>query len=186
MAHPNVSRLPVLVVLIMAAALGLAIGSERPGVRNGRIAFADAPGRTAGPTSLPHAQIYTIDPDGKDRLQLTTGPAGNFFPAWSPDGQHLAFTSIRNGRGRDEIWVINAGGKGERRLTGGILPAWSPEGRRLAFFRPVDSGHSQIWVIEVDGRDERQLTTSGNDRGFGQVRVMNAYGSKPHALTVPW
>ena len=59
----------------MAAAPGLAIGRERPGVRNGRIAFADAPGRTVGPTALPHAQIYTIELDGKDRLQLTTGSA---------------------------------------------------------------------------------------------------------------
>ena len=82
---------------------------------NGLIAFANAPGRRPGPRANPYAQIYTITPDGGNRKQLTTGEAGNFFPAWSPDGKQLAFTSIRNHK--HEIWIIDSSGKNERFIT---------------------------------------------------------------------
>jgi Tol biopolymer transport system component len=166
----------------------------------GLIAFADAPDQNAGPRAMPHAQIYTITPDGKNRKQLTTGKPGNFFPAWSPDGKQLAFTSVRNHK--REIWIVDSAGKNERLLTGGFLPSWSPDGRKMVITRFDAKKMRHIWVIGVDGKGERQLTKegsshcpvwspkgdkiaywSGNARGFGQVWVMNSGGTQQRALT---
>ncbi len=169
---------------------------------NGLIAFANAPGRRPGPRANPYAQIYTITPDGGNRKQLTTGEAGNFFPAWSPDGKQLAFTSIRNHK--HEIWIIDSSGKNERFITSGLLPAWSPDGKQLAITRPQVNGQRQIWIIGADGKGERQLTSeglnhcpafspegdriaywSGDARGFGQVWIMNSDGTQKRPLTRP-
>ena len=167
---------------------------------NGLIAFADAPGRQPGPKASQYAQIYTISPDGGSRKQLTTGKPGNFFPAWSPSGKQLAFSSIRHRK--REIWIIDSGGENERLLTSGFLPAWSPDGRLLALTRPDAKGRRQIWTIGVDGKGEQQLTSeglnhcpawspkgdkiaywSGDARGFGQVWVMRSDGTRPRQLT---
>jgi len=169
---------------------------------NGLIAFADAPSSQPGPYAMHQAQIYTITSDGKNRKQLTTGPAGNFFPVWSPSGKELAFVSVRNGR--PEIWIIDSDGKNEKYLTMGMLPSWSPDVKKIAFMRPDTQGHRQICVIGVDGKNLQQLTPkgynnvpvwspkgnkiaywSGDNRGFGQIWVMNSDGTKPQQLTCP-
>jgi len=73
--------------------------------------------------------------------QLTHGDWSDTAPAWSPDGDRIAFVSARHQtRDRDavtDIWVIPAGGGEPRCLTNGEgpahSPAWSPDGRTLAF-----------------------------------------------------
>lgn len=169
---------------------------------NGLIAFADAPDQRPGPRATQYAQIYTISPDGKNRKQLTTAEPGNFFPAWSPNGEQLAFVSTRNQK--REIWMIDSSGENERLITSGFLPAWSPDGRQLAVTRPHANGGRQIWIIGADGKGERQLTSeglnhcpafspqgdkiaywSGDTGGFGQVWIMNSDGTQKRALTHP-
>ena len=60
----------------------------------------------------------------------------NINPSWSPDGRQLVFESARHGN--TTLYVINADGTGERRLTftgygDDTHPAWSPDGRWIAF-----------------------------------------------------
>jgi len=191
----------ILSVSFVARISGESVGrSTKPS--NGLIAFADAPDQRPGPQANQYAQIYTITPDGGNRKPLTTGKPGNFFPAWSPSGEQLAFVSIRNQK--HEIWIIDSGGKNERFITSGLLPAWSPDGRQLAITRPHPEGRRQIWIIGVDGRGETQLTSegsnhcpawspkgdkiaywSGDERGFGQVWVMSRDGTQKRQLTHP-
>ena len=82
------------------------------------------------------------------RLTYSGGYDG--APAWSPDGQRIAFV-----RG-DGIHVMNADGSGAVRLTTGRYdhePAWSPDGRRIAFSAWLD-----IHVMNADGSGLRRLT----------------------------
>jgi dipeptidyl aminopeptidase/acylaminoacyl peptidase len=82
-------------------------------------------------------------------------------PAWSPDGNRIAFES--NLDGDMEIFVMNADGSDVRQITHNTIhdegPAWSPDGRRLAFTSGPDNLHGDIWVMNADGSDARQLTT---------------------------
>ena len=57
-----------------------------------------------------------MDVDGNNQRNLTKNPrSGDCFPAWSPDGQKIAFTSFRHGN--MEIYVMDADGGNQRRLT---------------------------------------------------------------------
>jgi carboxyl-terminal processing protease len=80
-------------------------------------------------------------------------------PSWSPDGHKIVFTSDR-GSGAD-IYVMNADGTGERRLTndqpGQGAPFWSPDGSTIAFTkRSKDAG--EIWVMKSDGSSPKRIS----------------------------
>jgi hypothetical protein len=87
--------------------------------------------------------IYSMNGDGSDTRQLTTGSLTDFDPAVSPDGKRIAF--LRNG----DLMVMNLDGSDVRQLPAqaGSL-AWSPDGTKLVFADPTTTGLS---VINVDG-----------------------------------
>jgi dipeptidyl aminopeptidase/acylaminoacyl peptidase len=79
--------------------------------------------------------IYIMNADGSGLRRLTYG----FDPAFSPDGNQVAFARWDEPRG---LWVINADGSGERLLIGANRarsPTWSPDGRAIVFEREVGS-----------------------------------------------
>jgi len=95
----------------------------------GQIAFTHATKFT--PPDF-ESEVYTIDVDGSDERRLTDSPGLDAFPAWSPDGEQLAFATDRDGNW--ELYVMDAHGSEQRRLTNTpedeSSPAWSPTVRR--------------------------------------------------------
>jgi Tol biopolymer transport system component len=69
-----------------------------------------------------------MNADGTDQVRLTENSESDWGPAWSPDGQRIAFASERDGNG--EIYVMNANGSGQTNLTDNpahdLAPTWSP------------------------------------------------------------
>ena len=87
-------------------------------------------------------ELYAMNPDGTGVVQLTrndesdTTEARDDSPSWSPDGTMIAFTSSRDhelgGSETEAVYVINADGSGQRRLTKGsnpwtLYPWWAEE-----------------------------------------------------------
>ena len=86
---------------------------------------------------------------------------------WSPDGSRVAFVSDRDGN--EEIYVMNADGTGQERLTSSagvdVWPAWSPDGERIAFFSGRTGGAGPgYYVMSADGSDASLLTTPPDDQ----------------------
>ena len=92
------------------------------------------------------SDIWLMNADGTAQRNLTADlPADEARrePAWSPDGQWIAFASSRNagGVGRGSIWIMRADGTQKRRLTQSpgtgfdLHPSWSSDGSRIAFAR---------------------------------------------------
>ncbi len=73
-------------------------------------------------------KLCLITPDGQKRVQLTSGTGIDDSPSWSPDGRHLVFSSTTEGQ--SHIYMINADGKDQERLTfigvHNSSPSWSP------------------------------------------------------------
>jgi Tol biopolymer transport system component/DNA-binding winged helix-turn-helix (wHTH) protein len=100
-------------------------------------------------------------------LRLTTDPANDSRPAWSPSGRHIAFVSERDGGG---IYLVSPVGGPERKLAAlgtaaGSRPSWSPDGRfllvtkRYSDLKPED-GNGALFLIPVESGDlPRQLLT---------------------------
>src|SRR3990172_5306323 len=106
------------------------------------------------------ARIREINRYGSGLLDLSvrTTPS-NGQPAWSPDGQRIAFSSAREGAG--DIFLMDPDGANQSRLTVNetveAFPAWSPDGERLAFVSTRE-GNGDIYSFNVDGSDEQKLT----------------------------
>ena len=99
---------------------------------------------------------------------LTKNRATDVDPAWSADGTRLAFSSNRDRALNFDIWVMQATGKGQRRLTrsasADIEPAWSPDGSEIAYSSDRAAGGFDLWAVDVATGKRRQLTESeGND-----------------------
>ena len=59
------------------------------------------------------SEVYTINVDGSGEKRLTDSPGLDAFPAWSPDGEKIAFASEKDG----ETYTMNVDGSGRTRLT---------------------------------------------------------------------
>ncbi|MBV9574568.1 MAG: Tol-Pal system beta propeller repeat protein TolB, partial [Acidobacteriales bacterium] len=119
----------------------------------------------SGRTGLP--QIYTMESDGTN-VQRLTDEGYAVSPAWSPNGQFLAFSWIRHygpgAPGGADIYIMDVASKQWVQLThaGGRndFPSWSPDGRHIVF-QSTRSGSEQLWTMLADGTQQKQLTTSG-------------------------
>src|SRR5207244_5788714 len=114
--------------------------------------------------------VYTVNIKDNCCLQrLTVGRfSDNLSPAYSPDGQRIAFVSTR--AGSPQIYVMAADGTDQQLFapfdygaTGAsFAPDWSPDGQSVAFHRDV-GGTYQVFVLDVRTRVVRQLTSVGRN-----------------------
>ena len=118
--------------------------------------------------------LFVVGADGSGERQLTDGDCENDTPAWSPDGQRIAFSSMRGDRWdvdlHNELYVLDVDAEGAepRRLTAddetGVLPAFSPDGSLVAYYHAPYDGtsphHGQVAVVSAAGGERRVLTAS--------------------------
>jgi WD40-like Beta Propeller Repeat len=145
-----------LAIALSGVAVAPAAQAAFPG-QNGRIAYVT----TAGD----HKAIYTVDAQGADPQPLIDLGSGRdaINPAWSWDGQSIAFAGQTSPGGLFVIYVANADGTGtpqqitDRYWEPGISssdtdPTWEPYGEHIAFVRTLDDGvstRSGIWRVEL-------------------------------------
>jgi Tol biopolymer transport system component len=94
--------------------------------------------------------IFLVDPDGGIETRLTNDEFFNMQPAWSPDGNLIAFSSDRDSGGSMDIWLMYKDGTNLVQLYDSPAdcynPAFSPDGRKVAF-----SNGSSIYSIDING-----------------------------------
>jgi serine/threonine protein kinase len=95
-------------------------------------------------------------------VRLTTDPAPEFGPAWSPDDHWIAFE--RQQKGNVAVLLMPSEGGPGRKLTGiaaASVLSWTPDAKWLAFSQQDSppQGPLSIWAINVDTVERRRLTT---------------------------
>jgi Tol biopolymer transport system component len=160
-ARRAVSTLAVGAVAGSGLLIHAAVGLPAKAVAGSLIAFASSP------TEVGKRDIYVMRTNGSHirRLASVGHAEGELAgPAWSPDGQKIAFAAGPR-LPRSDIYVMNADGAGVRRLTRDSFsadPDWSPDGKKLVF----DSG-AGIDVMNADGRGRRTLIKDLGGGNFG-------------------
>lgn len=130
-----------------------------------RIAFA-APDDSLLPNSKRYDQIFIMDVNRSNVKQLTSDSSPKFTPAWSPDGQFLAFGSYSESVPRTPIWHIDIIDLRDMTITRPIdqnwsvsYPAWSPDGKQIvvsAFNHRTEA--SGLYLTDTKGNYMTRLT----------------------------
>ncbi|MEW6657927.1 MAG: hypothetical protein AB1424_04650 [Thermodesulfobacteriota bacterium] len=109
-------------------------------------------------------EIYSMNIDGTNQVNLTRNSGIDGYPSWSPNGKKIVFTSQRNGQNW-EIFVMDADGNNQTNISNNLAddgyPAWSPDGKKIAFSsdRGLEgSGNRKIYLMDPNGSNVESIT----------------------------
>jgi Tol biopolymer transport system component len=112
-------------------------------------------------------EIYTMNADGSNTIQLTDSGGMNRCPEWSPDRNRIAFMSNRDSiyPWAWDIFIMNADGSNVIRLTRdharNLNPRWSADGKKITFASDFGaSNRMQIYTMNADGSSIKQVTST--------------------------
>ncbi|MBA3872160.1 MAG: PD40 domain-containing protein [Anaerolineae bacterium] len=125
----------------------------------------------AGIRGKPYFQVFVINADGTNLINLSNAARADTSPKWSPDGRSIVFISgpIYDNKAppgtdqskNDEIFVMDTGGTNLRQLTDNDKrendPSWSPDGEWIAFNRD-----NNIFMMDKNGKQYRHVTDTSN------------------------
>lgn len=153
-------------------------------------------------------EIYVMDVDaalqneGYGSVQRLTNHEGeDMLPAWSPDGNKIAFSSDRDGDW--EIYIMQADGTDIRQLTDNTIidskPSWSPDGTKIVFdsgegynrniYIMESNGANQELIIQAEGGwpdwspDGTQIVFFGRLTGNPEIYIVNVDGTNLTRMT---
>ncbi len=167
------------------------------------------PGKIAFITSIDgNNEVYVMDAEGTNPVNMTRHTATEYSPSWSPDGRQLTFASSR--ANSQDIFAMDAQGGNPTNLTNiqgsDLEPAWSPDGKQIAFVSWRDTnlttGTAQLYLMNPSGTNQVRLTFDTNyyrgpswspdsrqiafwgGPGRSQIYVINANGTAMRPLTM--
>ena len=116
-------------------------------------------------------EVFIMDPDGNNQVNLTNNPARDLVPRLSPDGKKIVFVSDRKWEADNklddnyDLFVMDTDGSNVKDLTGHLawdsMPCWSPDGKMIVFCSR-HSSTQDIWVTDAEGHNFFKLIARNN------------------------
>ena len=127
-----------------------------PGAFATRIAYVAVAGTGANQLF----QLVIADADGYNQHLILQSRFPIMSPAWSPDGQWIAYVSFENHLSAIYVQRVLTGQRTMVSMRAGIngAPAWSPDGRKLAITLSGVSGHPQIYTLDLSDQHLTRIT----------------------------
>lgn len=117
----------------------------------------------------PGSSLWLIDVDplgnASAPIHLRTAPGGDFDPAWGPNGNRIAFTSIRTNR--PQVFTMDLDGENLLNLNDDLaynrLPEWSPTGAQM-IFASARGGITELWIMTAQGGEAEKFSAGETQR----------------------
>jgi TolB protein len=100
--------------------------------------------------------IWVIEVNGHNPLQITSSPLPELHPSWSPDGKRLVYCRVNPREAEGELWISASENPGLKQFIGeGLFPSWSPQGDKIAYQRTRGHGDRlfSIWTLTLERDD---------------------------------
>jgi len=126
------------------------------------------------------SEIYVMNADGTNRIQLTHNLVDDWMPTWSPDGKWIAF--VRGGfayrKGEEEsvegmgLYIMSPDGKNQINVVKKAVfaPCWAPDSKKIIFRMEVEkddkirsywkNSNKEIFIVDIDGKNLKNLTNT--------------------------
>ena len=121
-----------------------------------RIAYVEVQG---SPPAL-HYQLMVADADGANPHVILESRFPIMSPAWSPDGQWLAYVSFESKHSAIYVQLVRSGERRQVSARAGVnaAPVWSPDGHKLALTLGGRGGNPDIYVLDLSTQDLTRIT----------------------------
>ena len=105
-------------------------------------------------------ELYVADSDGANRKKVMSSPLPIMSPAWSPDGEWLAYVSFERRVSAVFVQHLKSAKKIPVSARAGIngAPAYSPDGKKLALTLSGSNGNLDIYLLDLQSQQLQRLT----------------------------
>jgi len=124
--------------------------------------------------------IFMVNPDGTNPVNLTNNPFSDGQAKWAPDGTKIVFTSLRNNA--QNIYVMNADGSNQAKLDslpGDSSPSWAPDGTKIIFSSLVNGNNDDVYIMNPDGSSLTKLIATSLHDSFSSWQPILAPAFTP-------
>ena len=113
--------------------------------------------------------IYVVDIASGKRTQLTTNPAADVYPRYSPDGKYIAYRAQSQPGYESDRWqlmIYNRSTKATKSVTQSFdanvgTPIWSPDSKML-YFDAEEKANNPLWSVTLDGTVKKVVDNATN------------------------